>query len=192
MLTLYKTTKGKSMFKKLALVTLLLGMSLSFAMGEDVKNPLTKQEILEFQNAWGESIVAIGDEYQKGNDYKAFAIKVIDTMYAYDDGGVLFKPTKASEDQFRESKEEALSYFVGGDKPEDHGFAIHTWSNVRFENHDILIDNDSALVMGNYYFTDEKTNKDVKVEFTFGLKRAKDGRVVANLHHSSIPYTPSH
>jgi len=32
--------------------------------------------------------------------------------------------------------------------------------------------------------SDEKTNKEAEVEFTFGLKRAKDCRVVANLHHS--------
>lgn len=42
--------------------------------------------------------------------------------------------------------------------------------------------------MGNYYFTD-KNGKEVKVEFTFGYKRAKDSRLVIFLHHSSIPFS---
>lgn len=176
------------MIKKVVMVIGLLGCSILMA-DNHTPAPITEKEVLEFQAKWGESIVAIGDAYTKGGDYKALASKVIDTMYAYDDGGVLFKPTKALADQFRETKEQALSYFVGGEVEEDKGFAIHPWSSVRFENHDITIDQDSANVMGNYYFTDAKTNDEVKVEFTFGLKRAEDGSVVANLHHSSLPYS---
>ena len=105
---------------------------------------------------------------------------------------MLFKPTKAAHDQFRETKAEAMSYFVGGENPEDHGFAIQPWSAVRFENNGIVIDADAdtAEAMGNYYFTDAKTGTEVKVEYTFAYKRLKDGRLAIFLHHSSLPYQP--
>lgn len=177
--------------KSLALgIALSMGVN-SLALAGDIK-PLTTGDVVKLENEWGTGIVKIGKVYQAGGNYKEEAKKLIDRMYGYDNGKVLFKPTKATEDQFRESKEQALSYFVGGSNPEDHGFAIQPWSKVRFENQDIVIDKDSAMAMGNYYFTDAKTGKEVKVEFTFGIKRANDGRPVIFLHHSSLPYQPQH
>ncbi|WP_211248384.1 hypothetical protein [Thermodesulfobacterium hydrogeniphilum] len=105
---------------------------------------------------------------------------------------MLFKPTKASVKQFRLTKEEAISYFVGGVVPEDHGFALQPWSKVRFEPAGFVIGKDLAVTMGNYYFTDANTGKEVKAEYSFGYKRAKDGRLVIILHHSSFPYNPKH
>lgn len=176
------------------LQSLLLMFSLimstnSLVIARDVR-PLTTGDVVKLENEWGAGIVEIGKVYQAGGDYKEVAKKLVDRLYDYDDGKVLFKPTKAAEDQFRESKEQALSYFVGGSNPEDHGFAIQPWSKVRFQDQDMVIDRDSAMVMGNYYFTDAKTGKEVKVEFTFGIKRANDGRPVIFLHHSSLPYQP--
>ena len=51
-------------------------------------------------------------------------------------GDVLFKPTLASETQFRFTKKAALSYFLGGDPDftEDIGFALMHWQTIRFEN----------------------------------------------------------
>ena len=91
-----------------------------------------------------------------------------------------------------ETKEEALSYFVGGGNPEDHGFAIQPWSKVRFENNEVIFNpgGKTAEAMGNYYFTDAKTDKEVKVEFTFGYEKLKHGEVKIFLHHSSLPYNP--
>ncbi len=153
--------------------------------------PITEQEVLQAQDAWAKGIVEIGKVYQDGGDYKAAASKMIDQLYGYAEGKVLFKPTKAAVEQFRGTKAEALSYFVGGDIPEDHGFAIQPWSKVRFVNEGIDIDSDSAEAMGNYYFTDAKTGSEVKVEYTFIYRRAKDGHLVIDLHHSSLPYAPS-
>ncbi|MGD9889141.1 MAG: hypothetical protein AB7S56_07755 [Halothiobacillaceae bacterium] len=153
--------------------------------------PITEQDVLQAQDEWAKGIVHIGKVYQDGGDYKAAASKMIDQLYGYGEGKVLFKPTKAAADQFRGTKAEALSYFVGGDLPEDHGFAIQPWSKVRFVNEGIDIDKDSAEAMGNYYFTDAKTGNEVKVEFTFIYRRAKDGHLVIDLHHSSLPYVPA-
>lgn len=147
--------------------------------------PITKQEVLAAQKAWGEGIVAIG----KAKDPKDAALQHINTLYAYDLGPVLFKPTKASVVQFRDDKEEALSYFVGGKEKEDKGFALAPYTNVRFENHAITSDCDSALAQGNYYFT-TTDNKEIKVEYSFGYVHDAKGNVKINLHHSSLPYKP--
>ena len=67
-------------------------------------------------------------------DYTAAAQEHIDTLYK-GISTVLFKPTKAAEDQFRPTVESALSYFVAtnGVCKEDKGFAIQPWTKVRFE-----------------------------------------------------------
>jgi hypothetical protein len=176
----------------LALAT-ALGASLSgVAFAATGNDPITEADVLATEAAWGDGIVAVGKTFTEGGDYKSAAAALIASLYAYGDGTVLFKPTKAAEDQFRETKDEALSYFVGGGEKEDHGFAIQPWTKVRFENDAMVIDKDSALAMGNYFFTDAKTGDEVKVEFTMGFKRAADGHMELFAHHSSLPYQPAH
>ena len=148
---------------------------------------ITEAEITAAQEAWGAGIVAIGKADTSGGDAVAAAQKHLDTLYAYDEGPVLFKPTKAAAVQFRGTEEEALSYFVKGIIAEDGGFAINPWTAVRFENDAVAIDSDSALAMGNYFFTNPE-GVEVKVEYSFGYIRGKDGSLLINLHHSSLPY----
>ena len=109
-------------------------------------------------------------------------------MYAYNTGTVLFKPTLASEKQFRPTFEGALSYFVAsnGACPEDNGFAIKGWTNVRFENEAISINGSTALAMGNYFFM-TPDGYELKVEFTFVYVEDTSGNLRIHLHHSSMP-----
>ncbi|OYY74090.1 MAG: hypothetical protein B7Y40_06660 [Gammaproteobacteria bacterium 28-57-27] len=185
---------NKRSFLKLVLLTTVggIGVAEPALAAKPVIAAITEQDVLQAQQAWAQGIVEIGKVYQDGGDYKAAASKLLDQLYGYGHGKVLFKPTKAAYDQFRETKAEAMSYFVGGENPEDHGFALQPWSAVRFENNGIVIDADAdtAEAMGNYFFTDAKTGNEVKVEYTFAYKRLKDGRVVIFLHHSSLPYQP--
>lgn len=159
--------------------------------GPAIAQPITEADVEEAQKVWAEGIVGIGNAYLNGGDYEELAEEHVDTLYGYDEGAVLFKPTKASADQFRLTEEEALSYFVGGTVEEDTGFALQPWTAVRFDNADIIIDKDSAVAMGNYYFTDGKTGKEVKVEYTFGYVRGDDGQLLINVHHSALPYNPT-
>ncbi len=163
----------------------IVGMLGTPAMAK--KAAITEAEILAAQEAWAAGIVAIGKASVEGGDYTAAARQHIADLYAYGEGKVLFKPTKAAADQFRGTSDEALSYFVRGGIAEDQGFAITPWTAVRFENEDLVIDSDSALAMGNYYFTDTDGNE-VKVEYSFGYIRGADGRLRINLHHSSLPF----
>ena len=148
---------------------------------------ISEKMILKAQEEWGKGIVAIGKAKVNGKDYRKVAKKHIDKLYDYDSGKVLFKPTKASEDQFRETFGQAHSYFVKGEVKEDGGFAINPWINVRFDNHQMFIDDDVAMAMGNYYFT-TVNDEEVKVEYTFGYRLDGDQLKIV-LHHSSLPYS---
>jgi hypothetical protein len=151
---------------------------------------ISEQAVIDAQTAWGEGIVAIASMHTEGGDFNARAQEHIKTLYAYSDTDVMFKPTLAAEDQFRETFDEAMSYFVGTEGSEDSGFAIKGWTNVRWENNGIYTSDDSAMAMGNYYFTGPDGNE-TKVEYTFGYVVDDDGQLKINLHHSSLPYSPS-
>ncbi len=150
---------------------------------------ITAQEVTAAQQAWGAGIVKIGKVFTDSGDFAAAAGEHLDTLYAFEQGPVLFKPTKAAVEQFRLTRESALSYFVGGNASfaEDHGFAIHPWTNVRFENVTTFIRGDYAVAMGNYFFT-QTDGQEVKVEYTFGYLKGADGSLKINLHHSSLPF----
>lgn len=166
--------------------------AVAFAMPVSAQNadaPITTEEVEAAQKAWGEGIVKISSAYTAGDDYQQVAREHLDTLYNYDNGMVLFKPTLAAEDQFRGTYDEALSYFVKGMRAEDTGFAIKGWTDVRFENEGIYTDDDNAIAMGNYYFT-LPDGSITKVEYTFGYVRGPDGELKINTHHSSVPYAP--
>jgi hypothetical protein len=154
---------------------------------------ITEQEVADAQKAWGEGIVKIGKVYTEGGDYKATATEHINEFYNYQEGSVLFKPTMASEKQFRTDFQGALSYFIAGDEeyPEDHGFAIKPWSDVRWENIGTKIIGNMAVAMGNYYFTPAEGGDEVKVEYSFSYTKDKDGNLKIILHDSHLPYNPA-
>jgi hypothetical protein len=150
---------------------------------------ITEKMIHEAHAEWGNKLVAIGKAKTEGQDFKFLAAQMIKELYNYDNGIVLFKPTKASQKQFRLTKESALSYFVGGDPnfPEDQGFALQPWTTVKFENTGFIIHDNVVLAMGNYFFT-PLHGEVVKVEYTFGYTLEPNGKLMINLHHSSLPF----
>lgn len=151
---------------------------------------ITKEEILHVQKQWGDSIVQIGEAYSTQKDYKKLAENHVTKFYGYHEGTVLFKPTKASRKQFRNTFESALSYFIGNniEFPNDKGFALNPWINVRFNNSGFILNKNYAVSMGNYFFTNTE-GKETKVEFTLGFFRTEEGMLKINLHHSSLPYS---
>merc|ERR1719156_86720 len=152
---------------------------------------MTKEMIEAAQKAWGDGIVKIAKTKTDGGDFVQAATDHINTLYAYEFGTVLFKPTLAAEDQFRETFDKALSYFVASNNacPEDKGFAIKGWTAVRFDG-DIITEGSVGMAMGNYFFTTPEGDE-AKVEYSFGYMLDEDGNVRINLHHSSMPYAPS-
>jgi hypothetical protein len=172
---------------------IIVGLAIIFTAGlvHAEQSKITQEEVIKTQKTWGDALVNLGKTYTDGGDYEKVAKNLVNTLYAYQTGQVLFKPTKASDDKFRETKEGAISYFVGHNKnfPEDKGFALKPWTNVRFQNAGISINDDVALAMGKYFFTPLK-GEAVKVEYTFGYVKKGDGSLKIILHHSSLPYDP--
>lgn len=149
---------------------------------------MTRDQIDNAQQAWGDGIVAIATAHREGGDYVSIARNHVETLYAYGMGKVLFKPTLAAVEQFRPTFEQALSYFVASNNacPEDGGFAIKGWTKVRFENADVILNESMAVAMGNYFFTSPE-GEEVKVEYTFGYVLDDTGKPRINVHHSSMP-----
>ena len=151
---------------------------------------ITQEEVKKIQNTWGEGVVKIGSLKHNRIECEKFTSEFLDNLYAFEIDNVLFKPTKCAIEQFRPTKSEALSYFIAGDDracDEDKGFAIQPWTKVRFENSGFILEEDRALSMGNYFFTD-LNGDEAKVEYTFGYKLI-NGKLKIDLHHSSFPYT---
>ena len=157
---------------------------------------ITEQEVNDAQQAWCDALVEIGKIHTEGGDSKAFAKQVLTDAYNFDEGKVFFKPTLAyGKNTFRNTKEAALSYFVGGDSnfPEDKGFALTPWVKARFDNagegnNGIQIYGDIAITMGNVWVTD-KNGKEVMVDKTFVFKKLKDGKVKIIVHKSALPFS---
>ena len=148
----------------------------------------TEFEIIKAQELWAQNVIEIGDLYTKNKDYKSKASIFVKEFYAFDLCEVLFKPTLASEKQFRYTYDDALSYFIGGSIPEDRGFALKPWKKIRFTERKIIIFEENALSMGNYFFQSFTDTHEVKVEYTFGYIKNNKENLLINLHHSSIPF----
>ena len=141
------------------------------------------------QKKWADIVLKIGNAYREKINFDDLVIELLHGVYAFDYCNILFKPTLAKDNQFRSTKEEFISYFLGQNKvcKEDKGFAIKNWKSIKFENFKIVNHNEQLLSMGNYYFEDDK-NEILKVEYTFGFIKISSNQLRINLHHSSLPY----
>ncbi|MBD61947.1 hypothetical protein CL645_03700 [bacterium] len=153
---------------------------------------INKDQVLDAQDKWAAGVVKIGLLKDSRAECESFANNFLDEKYAFELGPLLFKPTKCEEKQFRTTKSQALSYFIAGEDrecQEDKGFALEPWSNVRFENLSFILEEDRAIAMGNYFFTNLEGDE-IKVEYTFGYKLI-NGILKIDLHHSSLPFRAS-
>ena len=151
---------------------------------------ITLDNIENVQKEWGDSLVKLGSLKSNKEACNNEAESLINRLYGYQNGTVLFKPTKAKDNQFRLTFEGAKSYFIGenSDFSEDKGFALQPWTSVRFENASVILNEKTATAMGNYFFTESNGNI-VKVEYTFGYFLDSNQDLRINLHHSSFPYS---
>ena len=149
---------------------------------------VTKDHVINAQTEWGNGVVKIGSLRENRTDCENFTSDFLDKLYSFENGAVLFKPTKCAVEQFRPTKAEAKSYFIAGDEKkckEDTGFALSKWSEVIFDNSNIIITQDIAIAMGNYTFCNDESS--IKVEYSFVYKTYGD-KIKIILHHSSIPF----
>jgi hypothetical protein len=181
----------------LSIVIVLGSYQLLFADESSGKKPITEADVNAAQQEWCDGLVQIGKVHAAGGDYKVTARQLIDDLYDYKEGKVFFKPTLAfGKNTFRNTREGALSYFVGGnpDFPEDSGFALKHWVKVRYDNNadenGIQIHDEVAITMGNVYLTNAN-GEEVMVDKTFVFRRCGDGKLRLCVHKSALPFDPS-
>jgi hypothetical protein len=172
--------------------SVVTAMAKSCPCKQKMQSGITVSEVSKAQELWANGLIAIGKAYTEKGNYEQVAKTLINELYAYnyENGVVMFKPTKAKVAPFRKTKESALSYFVGDNAKfmEDKGFALQPWTKVVFHNNEMYFHGDMAIAMGTYDFTDTK-GKVVTVEYTFAYVKANDGTLKIVLHHSSAPYS---
>ena len=153
---------------------------------------ISKDELTKARIAWGEGIVAISKAFEEQGIKKASttANEILDDLYGFEFGPILFKPTLSGGVQtFRTDKEGTLSYFIGNNPkyPEDTGFGIKSWHKVESETSSLFINENIAMWMGWVTFTN-KDGETVKVDKSWGYKKVANGSLKIILHHSSLPY----
>ena len=154
--------------------------------------PIQEKDLSNARIAWGDGLIKISKTFETKGIEEATSVagNMIDKLYFYDFGEVLFKPTLSGGSQtFRPKKEGALSYFVGHNSsyPNDTGFGIKFWREVSSETSAIFIDDTVAMWMGWVTFID-KDGQVTKVDKSWGYKLDDNGNLRITLHHSSLPY----
>ena len=156
--------------------------------------PVLEEDISVAIDAWGSGILEISKAYEIDGFERArdVADNMLDKLYGFHLGPVLFKPTLSGGiNTFRQTKLGALSYFVGHDQnyQGDSGFGTKYWRDIRPDTAAIFLDESMAMWMGWVTFTDKNDNV-TKVDKSWGYKLDADGKLKIMLHHSSLPYRP--
>lgn len=145
---------------------------------------MSSNQIEHFLNSWKDGVIEIGRIHLEGGDYEKSAELFVSTHYAFDSEEVLFKPTFTKEFIFRNSKDLALSYFIGGEVAEDKGFALKPWEEIRLEELNIIEQDNLMVAMGTLNFKPLNLKENTLIAFTFLLIET-DGSLKIKVHHSS-------
>tara|TARA_B100001250_G_scaffold325767_1_gene289647 strand:- start:1433 stop:1876 length:444 start_codon:yes stop_codon:yes gene_type:complete len=145
---------------------------------------MSSNQIEHFLNSWKDGVIEIGRIHLEGGDYEKSAELFVSTHYAFDSEEVLFKPTFTKEVIFRNSKDLALSYFIGGEVAEDKGFALKPWEEIRLEELNIIEQDNLMVAMGTLNFKPLNLEENTLIAFTFLLIDADDSLKI-KVHHSS-------
>ena len=153
---------------------------------------INENELNAAREAWGDGIIAISKAFEKTGIDEATVVanKMLDSLYGFEFGPVLFKPTLSGGKQtFRSNIEGALSYFIGNNPkyPLDSGFGIRSWREIKSETSSIFVEENVAMWMGWVTLTNKDGDK-VKVDKSWGYKKSSNGLLKIVLHHSSMPY----
>lgn len=153
---------------------------------------ITEQDLAKTRLDWGNGLIEISNAYEANgiDDARPVASRILDQLYGFYLGPVLFKPTlSGGVKTFRTSKDGALSYFVGHDAnyPDDGGFGIKYWREVWSETAASFVNDNTAMWMGWVMFKDRDGNV-IKVDKSFGYQKDAAGALKIVLHHSSLPF----
>ena len=158
---------------------------------------ITEDDVWNALNRWGTGLVSISTTAKNNGDYIKVAREVIENNYNYLEGTTLFKPTLAVTVPVRTTFNGALSYFVGGnpDFAEDgdlgKGFAAkNPFKEVDWELAGIALNGKTAQTQGLKLLKLDNDNV-ITAHFSMSFIQDACGDLNIQLHHSSLPYSPS-
>jgi hypothetical protein len=146
---------------------------------------ITNKNITEFITSWRDGIILVQKAYIANNDYKKQARNFVDNHYLFNEELVLFKPTLTNDVVFRNTPDDAVSYFIGGKYPEDKGFALNDFEDIEIDEINTIIEKELIAVMGVFILKLKNTNDPLRIAFTFILKSTNSGLKI-KIHHSSL------
>jgi hypothetical protein len=146
---------------------------------------ITDKNITEFISSWRDGIILIQKAYIANNDYKKQARNFVDNHYLFNEELVLFKPTLTNDVVFRNTPDDAVSYFIGGKYSEDKGFALNDFEDIEIDEINTIIEKELIAVMGVFILKLKNTNDPLRIAFTFILKSTNSGLKI-KIHHSSL------
>ena len=145
---------------------------------------MNESKIKEFLSSWTKGVIKIGQAYSNKENYEKEALKFLSKHYAFKTQQILFKPTFTKEKIFRNSLEEALSYFIKGEFTEDNGFALKPWEEINLKELNILNEENLSSVMGTLSFKPVSSSDTTLVAFTF-VFCLEEEEIKIKIHHSS-------
>ena len=145
---------------------------------------MEESKIKEFLSSWTKGVIEIGQAYSNKENYEKEALKFLSDHYAFKTQQILFKPTFTKEKIFRNSLEEALSYFIKGEFTEDDGFALKPWEEINLQELNILNEENLSSAMGTLSFKPVSSSDTTLVAFTF-IFCLEEEEIKIKIHHSS-------
>ena len=145
---------------------------------------MDESKIKEFLSSWTKGVIEIGQAYSNKENYEKEALKFLSNHYAFKTQQILFKPTFTKEKIFRNSLEEALSYFIKGEFTEDNGFALKPWEQINLKELNILNEENLSSAMGTLSFKPVSSSDTTLVAFTF-VFCLEEEEIKIKIHHSS-------
>jgi hypothetical protein len=145
---------------------------------------MDESKIKDFLSSWTKGVIEIGQAYSNKENYEKEALKFLSKHYAFKTQQILFKPTFTKEKIFRNSLEEALSYFIKGEFTEDNGFALKPWEEINLKELNILNEENLSSVMGTLSFKPVSSSDTTLVAFTF-VFCLEEEEIKIKIHHSS-------
>lgn len=148
---------------------------------------IQEEAVLKAQQSWRDYVLSFGSLKGDREALEKQAREFYQTLYKNDE--LSFKPTRAAKIPFRNDEAGFKSYFIAGNSayPEDSGFVLNGFRDIRFKNSAVIIKDHFAVASGVYTFhlNDGGT---WPVEYTFVYEEDEDGlKIVA--HHSSAPFS---
>lgn len=158
------------------MTTVAVSASLLVAMGSAASSdPIPRQDVLDIQAAWADSIVRVSNIHPESGEYHNASRELIERFYADGFTDIIFKPLSDIERPDTFDHEDAESM-------------LRPWQSVRFGEQQIITSSETAIAMGNYYFTAIGSDEELKFEYTFAYVRDDFGDLRIKLHHASFPY----